>query len=557
MKVPASLHATKVKPKFHIPPLAPCRAGPATRDDKIRLYQYAHEMERRLCESSLHAFLQFAWPIMEPGREFIDNWHLRAISAHLEAVSRREITRLVINVPFRTSKSTITSVAWPAWTWIHDPSHQWLCGSYASKLAIRDNLKMRRLVTSDWFQSHWGDKVRLASDQNEKLRFQNTEMGYRIAFGMTGGVMGDGGDTILIDDPHDRQGAHSEAERETALTTFDEALVSRLNDPITGAIVIIMQRLHQKDLSGHVLAQGGWDHLMLPMEYEKTRSKPTSIGYVDPRKTEGELLWPKRFDVPTVKSLKRSLGDYGAAGQLQQRPSPAGGGILRPQYFVFWPANKTLPDLFFVLQSYDTAFTEKTEGDPTACTVWGIGEHESGENKGKRFAILLDAWADHLSYPKLKKKVMEDWKAPYGGVKNDPLHPSRKPDIILVEEKGSGQSLLQDLRVANIPVSGYNPGRADKISRAHMVAPMLEVEMFYVLESKRDPGKAVTWARPLLNQCEEFPNGEHDDLVDTFTQAGIYLRDAGFLEVERVPDDVVEEIDYYAQRQGRQNPYGR
>lgn len=541
------------------PGVAPVIAGPLLRADKLQALEAVQESERRMCEESLHSFLQFAWPIVEPGRPFIDNWHLRAICAHLEAVTSGQIKRLLINVPFRTSKSTITSVIWPAWTWIKDPSHQWLCGSYASKLAIRDNLKMRRLITSEWYKSHWGHKYFLASDQNEKIRFQNSQTGYRIAFGMTGGVMGDGGDTILIDDPHDRQGAHSEAERETALTTFDEALVSRLNDPITGAIVIIMQRLHQKDLSGHVLAQGGWVHLMLPMEYEPSRACTTSLPYKDPRTIPGQLLWPKRFDAPTVVALKRSLGDYGAAGQLQQRPSPAGGGILQTQHFQLWPAKKELPDLFFVLQSYDTAFTEKTEGDPTACTVWGIGEIvvvDGTERTTHKFSILLDAWTEHLPYPKLRKKAMDDWKAEYGGVKNDPLKPSRRSDVILVEDKGSGQSLLQDLRVANLPVQGYNPGKADKTARAHMVAPLLEAGLCYVLESRKEPGKPVTWARPLLTQCEEFPNGEHDDLVDTFTQAHIYLRDAEFLELETVPFDEPAEMDYYQTKRGRTNPYG-
>jgi predicted phage terminase large subunit-like protein len=559
MKIPTTLAATKTKPQFHVPKFRAVTASPMMREDKLSLYTVADEMERRLCESSLHAFLQFAWPIMEPGRMFVDNWHLRAISEHLEAVSRREITRLLINVPFRTSKSTITSVAWPAWTWIHDPSHQWLCGSYASKLAIRDNLKMRRLVTSSWYQKHWGSKVRLASDQNEKIRFQNESMGYRIAFGMTGGVMGDGGDTVLIDDPHDRNGAHSEAERETALTTFDEGIISRLNDPIDGAICIIMQRLHQNDLSGHVLKQGGWDHLMLPMEYEPQRRCKTSIGFQDPRKKDGELLWTARFDESTVEKLKRSLGSYGAAGQLAQRPAPDGGGILNTEFFELWPRNKDLPDLFFVLQSYDTAFTEKhqVKGDPSAGTIWGIGEHEFGERKGKKFAILLDAWADQLSYPNLKKKVMEDWQATYGGIKDDQLHPSRRPDAILIEKKASGQSLIQDLRARNLPVQDYDPGRADKVARAHMTAPFLEDCVFYLIESKKDPGKPVTWARPLVEQCEQFPNGEHDDLVDTFTQACIYFRDSGFLEFEVIPDDEVEEIDYATQRKARQNPYKR
>lgn len=541
-------------------------------DPALAVYMRAVDAELRRrnkqrYEGSLHDFFkEFAWPIIEPRREFVDNWHLRAISEHLEAVTRREIKRLVINVPFRTSKSTLVSVAWPAWVWAQDPDfnpyagpqHQWLCGSYAEKLAIRDSLKMRRLITHPDYQALWGARVKLDNSQNQKVRFQNHNNGYRIAFGMTGGVMGDGGDTLLIDDPHDRQGANSDAEREGALTTYDEALSTRLNDPMDGAQVIIMQRLHKKDLSGHVLAQGGWVHLMLPMEYEKERHCKTSIGFEDPRKEEGELLWPARFDRATVDKTKRVLGTYGAAGQLQQRPSPAGGGILRVSEFKLWPVKAPNPDIFFILQSYDTAFTEKTENDPTACTVWGIGEHVTvhGDKKTvKNFAILLDAWFDHMAYPKAREKLIEDWNAEYGGIKDDLSHPPRRPDVVLVEDKGSGISLLQDLRAAGVPVHGYNPGKADKIARAHMTAPLLESNDIYVFESRKESGKPVTWARPFISQCELFPNDDHDDFVDTFTQAMIYMRDTKLLKLEESPMEEVTEVDYVARRTARRNPY--
>lgn len=544
------------KPKIAGTPYTAVNASCLKRDQKVELLALLHEREKRVMNRSLHEFLKGAWPIIEPGRKFIDNWHIQAICEHLEAVSRREIKRLLINVPFRTSKSTITSVAWPAWTWAMtgEANHQWLCGSYAEKLAIRDSLKMRRLITSDWYKSYWRDQFGLTNDQNAKVRFQNDKMGYRIAFGMTGGVMGDGGDTVLVDDPHDRQGAHSEAERENALTTFDEALITRLNDPEDGAIVIIMQRLHQNDLSGHVLKQKGWVHLMLPMEFEPERKCKTRLGFEDPRTVAGELLWPERFPRHVVDQLKVGLGSYATAGQLQQRPSPAGGGILDVNHFQLWPNKKDLPDFLYIVQSYDTAFTDKTENDPTACTVWGIWEDKVGHDVVQK-AMLLEAWTEHLRYPELRKKVMDDWKAKYGGIPKDPMHPSRRADVVLVEEKGSGQSIVQDLQKANVPVVKYNPGRADKTARAALASPMLELDLFYVLESGRDPGKAITWARPLLEQCEQFPNGEHDDLVDTFTQATIYLRDQGFLELPEIPQDVPEEYDY-TEKKRKPNPYG-
>jgi predicted phage terminase large subunit-like protein len=503
-------------------------------------------------EASLFEFYRsFAWPAVEGDNLFLDNWHLQNMAEHLEAVTSGQIKRLVINVPFRTSKSTLVSVAWPAWVWLKDPGFQWLCGSYAEKLAIRDSLKMRRLITSAKFIAAFGNRITMTQDQNQKVRFENDQGGYRIAFGMTGGVMGDGGDCILLDDPHDRQGAHSEAERETALTTYDQALVTRLNKPATDPIVIIMQRLHQNDLCGHVLKeQGVWTHLMLPMRYERARACSTSIGFKDPRTKEGELLWPERFPEKTVQALETTLGVYGTAGQLQQRPSPQGGGILRTDKFRLWPAAKDLPDLLWVGQSLDTAFTEKTTGDQTAFTCWGIFEYEK-----KRHVLLLDAWAERLSYPKLLDKVIADWGAKYGGVKGDRMKPSRKADVILIEDKGSGQSLIQSLRAANVPVTPYAPGRSDKISRAHMIAPLLESGCLWVLESTKNLGKPRNWAAPFLDQLEQFPAGEHDDYVDTFTQMMWLLKDQGQLEQRSAPIEEPEELDYH-QRHPRANPYG-
>lgn len=531
------------------------------------------EVRRRragAAELSLHTFFkEFAWPIIEPRRPFVDNWHLEAISSHLEAVTRRQIKRLVINVPFRTSKSTLVSVAWPAWVWLQDPErvpgagpgHQWLCGSYAEKLAIRDSLKMRRLITHPDFQALWGSRFGLTNDQNQKVRFQNNQNGYRIAFGMTGGVMGDGGDTLLLDDPHDRQGAHSAAERETALTTYDEALITRLNDPEDGAIVVIMQRLHNDDLSGHVLKEGQWpggqwDHLMLPMEYEPERACRTSIGFTDPRKVEGELLWPERFPQRVVDNLKTVLREYGTAGQLQQRPSPAGGGILAVSHFQLWPARKPLPDLHFALQSYDTAFTDSTNNDPTACTVWGVFYQTLPDGEQQRCLLLLDAWAEYMKFPALKLKLMEDWKATYGGRKDDPLHPARRADLLLIEEKGSGISVIQELRRTNIPVHCYNPGKASKTARAQVASAVLESDVVYLIESKKDPGRPVTWARDLVQQCEDFPNGEHDDLVDTLTQAFIYMNHSDLIPLPVMPLEEPEDLDYDARsNRARRNPY--
>lgn len=509
------------------------------------------ERLRRAAEDSLYEFVKQAWDTVEPGIPFIPSWHIEQICKHLEAVSRGDIKRLLINIPPRHSKSTIVSVMWPMWEWIRSPEQKFLAASYSGTLSIRDNLKARRLIQSPWYQERWGGVLALSGDQNAKQRFENSKTGYRIATSVGGTATGEGGSRLILDDPHGAQDAQSEAMRESALSWFDQVWSTRLNNPKTDAMVVVMQRLHEKDVSGHILKDlTGWEHICIPAEWDGVARK-TKLGTYDPRKVEGELICPERFGPKEIESLKVSLGAYGSAGQLQQRPAPAGGGILKTDFFRIWPASRPVPDLYFILQSYDTAFTEKTTGDPTGCCVWGVFEHEK-----TRHVLLLDCWNEHLGYPALKKRVMDDWQARYGGEKDNLMKPSRKADIILVEAKGSGQSLLQDLRLSNIPAVPYNPGKADKTARAHMASPLLEAGVFWVLESAKHKGRARTWVEPFLKQLEQFPAGEHDEMVDCFTQAAIYLRDAGQLEVAVAPDDEPEEIDYHEKRRSGVNPYG-
>lgn len=508
------------------------------------------EQLRRAAENSLYEFVKQSWATVEPGVPFIPSWHIETICAHLEAVTAGTIRRLLINIPPRHSKSLIVSVMWPMWEWIKSPEQKFLAASYSGTLSIRDNLKARRLAQSPWYQERWGHVFTLSGDQNAKQRFENNKTGYRIATSVGGTATGEGGSRLVLDDPHGAQDAQSEALRATALEWFDQVWSTRLNNPKRDAMVVVMQRLHEKDISGHILTGlNGWEHVCIPAEWDGVARK-TSLGSYDPRTTPGELICPERFGPKEIASLKISLGAYGSAGQLQQRPAPSGGGILKTKHFRIWPASRPIPDLFFIIQSYDTAFTEKTTGDPTGCLVWGVFEYEK-----QRQVLLLDCWNEHLGYPALKKRVMEDWQARYGGEKDNLMKPARKADVILVEAKGSGQSLLQDLRMANVPAVPYNPGKADKIARAHRASPLLETDVFWVLESAKRKGCPRTWVEPFLTQLEQFPAGEHDEMVDCFTQAVTYLRDTGHLENVTVPDDEIEEIDYNERRKALVNPY--
>ena len=277
----------------------------------------------------------------------------------------------------------------------------------------------------------------------------------------------------------------------------------------------------------------------MPAEFERGRKlSTTQLGFKDPRTDEGELLWANRFGPEEINQLKIQLGEYGASGQLQQRPSPAEGGMIKRSWFQLLEANKPLPKLLFVLQSYDTAFTERTHNDPTAQTTWGVFNTEKG-----KAVVLLDAWKDHMAYPDLRKKMYEEYKSAYGDS-------DKKVDSVLIEEKGSGISLIQDLRRSGVPIHTYNPGRADKITRLNAIAPLIESGMVYLPESKKNPGQNPAWVNPLMHELLAFPNAEHDDMVDSMTQALIYLRDAGFLNL----DADKWENDYVPPKE-RVNPY--
>ena len=477
---------------------------------------------------SLHEFTKAAWPTIEPGVPFKDNWHLQAVSEHLQAVKEGEIKRLIINVPPRHMKSISVAVALPAWTWASQPSKKFLFASYAASLSIRDSVKCRRLIDSPWYKAHFGDKFKLTDDQNAKQRFENDKTGFRISTSVGGALTGDGGDIICIDDPHNSIEADSSKVREGVLEWWDQAMQTRLNDPKTGAFIIIMQRLHEQDLTGHILAnqlEGEWDHLMLPARYEVGAPNPmrSSLGFTDPRTEEGELLWPDRMDEKTLTTLERSLGSYAAAGQLQQRPSPKGGGILKASWWVPWEKEDLPDNIEYVIQSWDTAFETKESSSYSARTTWGVFKHQ-----GYDCAIVLEAWYDKVSYPDLRKLAQEaynDWE----------------PDAVLIEAKASGQSLLADLRMAGVPVLAYSPDR-DKVARAHAASALLEDGRIYYPKRK--------WAEDLISICAAFPAAKNDDIVDTCTQAWLRLRKGWFLGHTEDPEE-----DYAPETQ-RMTMYG-
>jgi len=488
---------------------------------------------------------------------------MQAICDHLEAVYSGEINRLLINVPPGFSKSLLTSVFFPSWCWANDPHYRFLCASHSQNLAIRDSTKMRRLVQSDWYQDRWGKEVILTGDQNAKTKFENTKAGFREAVA-AGSITGSRGDIVIIDDPHSVESAASEAMRATTADWFLEALPTRLNNPAESAIIVIMQRLNQDDVSGIILdKQLGYEHLCLPMEFESDRKCYTSIGFEDPRTEEGELLFPERFPQEVVERDKRVMGSYAAAGQFQQRPAPRGGGIIKRDDWLLWNDDEaaihgvkdasTYPVMDYIVASLDTAYTEKQENDASYLTIWGVWQRSaavafaSTNAAGERFqhveerdtvpaVMLMHAKEMRLPVhgPEVERKPGED-DFSYRKRQRDSwglcewvaqMCNQFKVDKLLIEAKANGITVADEIkrinRTSHWSVELINPGALDKVARAYSVQPVFANGQVYC------PDKA--WAEAVISQCEIFPRGKHDDSVDSTTQALTYLRKRGLLD---------------------------
>lgn len=499
-------------------------------------------------ESSLMAFFEHAWRWIDPN-PYVGGWHLEAMAEHLEAVTNGQIKRLIINVPPRTSKSSLASVAWPAWTWarrkdvftspLSGPMTQFLFSSYAQQLSWRDSGRTREIIQSPWYQERWGNRFSLSLDENTKSKFVNSVKGHRHATSVGAGTTGFGGNCLVIDDAHNAMEAESELKRQTVLDWYDRAFTNRLSDFEHGAIVIIMQRLHCDDLVGHILEKdaGEWTLLKLPMEYEPTeRLAPTRIGWSDPRQERGDLLWPKKIPKKAVDLLRKDLGPFGYAGQLQQNPVPAGGGIIKRDWWKDWDSKTAIengykpgvyPQMEYKIAVLDSAYTEKKENDPSAITIWGVFRNKYDQPR----IFLMYAWQDRLEMPALVKetgKICERFKI----------------DKLLIEGKASGLSVSQELRALysvgrTWGIEVINPDKhGDKVARMHSVTPLFSEGLVYA-------PMEMSWADMVIEEVTRFPKAKHDDLSDTTSMGLRYLRNIGLaVRREEEEEDYNESVRY-------------
>ena len=513
------------------------------------------------CSESLVEFIQRAWHIVEPAQKYSHNWHIDLIAAHLEAITdevmiddEKYYNRLLINVPPGTMKSLIVNVFWPSWEWgpRNMPHLRYVCAAHQQDLAVRDSTKMRRLIQSEWYQARWGDKVQLTGDQNQKTKFENTATGFRQSIS-SGSITGVRGDRVIIDDPHSVDGANSDVQRASTIEWFTQAVPTRLNNPDKSAIVVIMQRLHEEDVSGVIIDQKlGYDHIMLPMEFDPTRAVPTMLGWEDPRTELGELLFLGRFPKHVVEREKQAMGPYAISGQYQQIPTPADGGIVKQDWWQLWPNDIALPAFDFIVGSLDTAFTEKTENDYTAMTVWGVFSEDPVSNDGMANpkkgmykvqrtyrqphpkVMLVYAWQERLELNKVVTKVAKTIK-------------DLQIDTILIENKAAGIPVSQELRRLfagrGFQVILDDPKSLDKTSRLYSIQHLFSEGLIYA------PDK--TWVDQVIQQTVMFPKGKHDDLVDTISMALRYLRRTGMIERT---EEVQQNHDELMQHRGASPP---
>jgi predicted phage terminase large subunit-like protein len=533
-----------------------------SRQEMERFLGMAAELRRRRAKvehktRGLLSFVRYFWHILEPGTEFRAGWALEALCEHLEAVTFGEVTKLLINVPPGFMKSLLTDVFWPAWEWgpMELPHIRYVAFSYSSSLTERDNLKFKDLITSEDYQAMYGASAADPKDQFVRVRktgekkVSNWKHGWKLATSVGGVGTGERGDRVILDDPHNVKESESETIRNETVRWFRESMSSRLNDMETGAKIVIMQRVHEADVSGEIIAElGDWCHLLIPMEYvwgcaEDGGPMKTAIGWSDPRwrespdECDGELAWPERFPEHIIPSMKRDAGPIAWSGQYQQTPKIRGNAIFEQEWWQPWePADGKFPPFTYVLASLDSAYGEKDRNDPSAMVVIGIWENPDGFNR----AMLMHAWRRKLRFS-TPQVIPEPGEKPFHfkqrqqkawGLIDWVADTCRrfKVDRLLIEAKASGISAAQTLQDsypgASWGIQLVDPKGLDKVARAIAVQPSFSGGMVYVPTPLRE------WGEMVIEEMAVFPLGRYKDLTDAMTQAIKHLRDNGMLRLD-------------------------
>lgn len=454
--------------------------------ERLKAEQRLKQLQQQ--EKARDSFLDFVrlvWPSFIAGR------HHKIVAEHFEAIARGETRRLIINMPPRHTKSEFASYLFPAWMVGRRPDLKIMQATHTADLSIRFGRKVKTLMETEEYQSVFG--VKLRSDSKAAYRWETDGGGEYYAAGVGGSIAGRGADLFIVDDPHSEQDAMSPAALESAWEWYQGGPRQRLQPG--GAIVVVMTRWSELDLTAKLLKQSGMD----------PKADKWEIVEFPAIMPSGEPLWPEYWKLEELEGVKASIQLSKWQAQYMQSPTADTSSIIKRGWWQRWESDK-IPRLQYVMQTYDTAFLKSQTADFSAIQTWGV--FYPSEDKGPNI-ILLDAKKGRWEFPELKRIAMEEYQY-------------WEPETVLIESKAAGLPLTQELRSMGIPVVNFSPSRGnDKISRANAVAPLFESGMVWAPEA--------SWADEVIEECAAFPFGEHDDMVDAMTQALMRFRQGGFV----------------------------
>lgn len=474
------------------------------------------------------SFARKAFGVVSPDQPFKPNWHFDAIAHALERCVAGRTKRLLITLPPRSGKSILCSVALPAFILGQDPTQRLLCASYAGELAAKFGRDTRAIMQTPWYQRVFAG-TRLSPEKQTESELMTTARGVRLATSVGGTLTGRGGNFIIVDDAMKPEDAVSDAKRTHATTWFDGTLMSRLDDKEKGVVIVVMQRLQVDDLAGHVLAKGGYEHLNLPAIAETETSIATGWGKSYTRKI-GEPLH-QGLTPEVLERTRIELGSFLFSAQYQQQPVPLDGEMIKWGWFRTYDEAPSKQEGDRIVQSWDTALTPGASSDYSACTTW--------LTRGNHY-YLLDVTRVKLDFPSLRSRIISHYR-------------DRGANTLLIENAGSGIGLIQELRrTSHAPQPTSIGVHKDKKSRLAAVSSMIEQGQVFL------PAKAA-WLEDFKSELLQFPNGRHDDQVDSMSQflnwrriqklhysgpsEGSVLVTADPYEYARDPDIVDVEVD--------------
>jgi predicted phage terminase large subunit-like protein len=441
----------------------------------------------RCLADDFFAFLRKVFETVCPERAFLETWLVESMAHAAESIIDGKTKRLIVNAPPRHLKSINFTVALPAFLLGRDPTMRIICVSYSSELAIKHAIDFRAVVNAPWYKRAFPN-TKISREKDTQHETMTTARGYRYATSVTGTLTGRGADIIIIDDPQKPDEALSEAQRKTVGEWYDTTLLSRLDSKSEGVIVLVMQRVHEDDLAGRLLEKGGWKHLKVPAIAEADE-RILLGGRRFHRRKVGDVIDPKGDSCEALMEMKRSLGELYFSAQYQQEPIPAAGNLIKAVWFKSYD---TAPQQAYedrLVISVDTAMKGTELSDFSVATVWLVKKDN---------CYLIDLWRERVDYPNLKRAVLH-------------LVEKHRGATLLIEDKGSGTSLIQDLRAENRAVIAINP-EGDKLTRLAKVSAHFEAGCVHF-------PKEASWLGALTSELLGFPNMRHDDQVDSVTQA--------------------------------------